>query len=348
MDGKKQVLALGIILIDETIQPRVELNVEHVEDLETAYQTGKEVGCPTVWKIGDTYKLAKGFHRIAAMKRANLSKAEFLVREGTEEECAVDALCSNQTHGLKRTNPDKQRCVEGLLKLKPDWSNGKIAEESGVSVSTISKVRTQLEDKRDIPKVERRKGRDGKSRASERAVVKPKQATPAHAFAPDIFEYIQPESLEADEPASGDSTLQKSSSTDSAGADPCEPTIHPEFMPNAIEAANAVEVLSTWISRLASLRSDMSNCYPKRHVLARRIDLPELLGEIDDMIARLDGQRPEFPCPSCCGTTHLESGRACLICDTWGMIGREHYNNTKASWKKTMPRYLALKNGVEG
>ena len=41
--------------------------------------------------------------------------------------------CSNRNHGLKRSPADKRRCVQELLKLKPEWSNPKLAERAGVA-----------------------------------------------------------------------------------------------------------------------------------------------------------------------------------------------------------------------
>jgi len=99
-----------------------------------------------------------------------------VIKEGTEDDCAIESPCSNQTHGLKRNNADKQRCIEQLLKLKPEWSTPKVAEEAGVGDGFVEKVRVGLESKGTIPKVEKREGRDGKLRNATQQKPKPEPA----------------------------------------------------------------------------------------------------------------------------------------------------------------------------
>nr|WP_246173703.1 hypothetical protein [Limnoglobus roseus] len=72
---------------------------------------------------------------------AGLTELKFKVYDGTEDECAIDAAASNQGHGLKRSNADKRRCVEMLLKLLPEHAASVIAEKAGVSGEMVAEVR---------------------------------------------------------------------------------------------------------------------------------------------------------------------------------------------------------------
>ncbi len=379
-----EVLALDNIVVDETIQPRVKLDEEHILELMEAYQEEQPVAAPTVWKIGDKYKLAEGFHRVVALKRLKRPHAEFVVRVGTEEACALDALCSNRSHGLKRSSADKRRCVRQLLKLKAAWSNPSVAKLAGVSDKLVNSVRGELEAEESIPKSEKRLGADGKDRAAihnkpvpqprkaevpekitspvpkpmlidanpaqraKRDVDEPEPAAPVNRMAkPDDSE----DSLEAllgraemwdesplpvDEPSPQVEYARK--------ADVGEPPIDPRFMPNAGEAADYVALFGTWKAKLNSLKSEVNKAFPEGHALASRIDVSAFVGEIKSMVERLDSQLPEFPCPRCCGTGQSEEGDECKVCEGYGITDREHYDGMKGMWKKSMSRYVVLKN----
>lgn len=365
MSHKTQKLSLENIIVDESIQPRARgVNEEHVQQLVEAYTDGQDIPLPTVWTIGSKYKLAKGFNRIAAMKRCKFAEAEFIVRHGSEDECAIDALTSNKTHGLNRTAEDKRRCVQELLKLKPEWTNPKLAEAAGVSNSYVGGIRKEMEAIEAIPKLEEREGKDGRIRKSTQkkplANVIPNHVAPpptsaAKKPAAPVNRMAKPDdsedSLEAllsraemwdesplpvDEPSPQVEYTRK--------ADVGEPPIDPRFMPNAGEAEAAVEQFKSWKAKLNSLKSEIAKAYPAGHVLANRIDVPAIVGELSGIVERLDSQWPEFPCPRCCGTGKSEEGDDCPVCDSYGITDRQHYGGNKSFWKKSMSRYVVLKN----
>lgn len=142
-------IKLEDIDVDWDLQPRANgLDQSHVDELADAYRGDRAVEPPTVWRIADgwdetqfVYRLSQGFHRFQAMTRAGLTEAKFLVRHGTADECAIDAACSNRDHGLKRTNADKRRAVEILLKRLPKESDRAIAERAGVHHDLVASCR---------------------------------------------------------------------------------------------------------------------------------------------------------------------------------------------------------------
>ncbi|QEL18288.1 ParB N-terminal domain-containing protein [Limnoglobus roseus] len=138
-----QILRLDDIEVDNSIQPRAKgLDGGHVDDLAAAYTAGADIPPPVVWNLGgERFRLSQGYHRLKGAKKAKLTELKCEVRRGTETDCAIDSATSNQGHGLKRSNDDKRRCVELLLKLLPEHTDTVIAEKAGVAQSFVAERR---------------------------------------------------------------------------------------------------------------------------------------------------------------------------------------------------------------
>ncbi len=116
---------------------------------------------------------------------------------GTDTDWRIDAACSNQKHGLKRTNEDKRRCVGILFEALPSSSNRSIAEMAGVSHEFVGQLRPQTPPQVstvDTSEPVRVTGKDGKQyqasspKASEtkgqtQSAAKPKVAKAAEVAA---------------------------------------------------------------------------------------------------------------------------------------------------------------------
>jgi hypothetical protein len=78
---------------------------------------GEEFPPPTVFTIdGITYRLADGFHRMAAYRRAHpdVQEIQCEVRTGDLEDAVLFACGANASHGLPRSNSDKRKAVQAL------------------------------------------------------------------------------------------------------------------------------------------------------------------------------------------------------------------------------------------
>lgn len=75
------------------------------------------------------------------------------------------ALSANATHGLKRSNSDKRRCVEIALKEWPKLSARRIAEMCGVHVDMVIARKPAQVSESDTSKVT---GKDGKEYPAHR------------------------------------------------------------------------------------------------------------------------------------------------------------------------------------
>lgn len=121
-----------------------------------------------VYYDGAEYWLADGFHRLAAWKRVE-SLPLFIhakVYSGDRRAAILHAAGANADHGLRRTNADKRRSVETLLR-DGEWgkmSDGEIAEKCKVDRKTVGNIRRELISTMEIPELTTRVGADGKTR----------------------------------------------------------------------------------------------------------------------------------------------------------------------------------------
>ncbi|MCL2622942.1 MAG: hypothetical protein FWD31_04665 [Planctomycetaceae bacterium] len=94
----------------------------------------------------DTFWLASGFHRFAALEKVDCKIIPVDVYEGDQIDAQYISMTANTAHGLRRTNADKRKAVK--MALEHLWtyqlSNVAIAEIIGVSDKFIAKVRDEL------------------------------------------------------------------------------------------------------------------------------------------------------------------------------------------------------------
>jgi len=181
-------LALSKIRRDGGTQSRVGLHeptiLEYIEVLESGrnFTTGV-----TVFYDGSEYWLADGFHRCAAYERFGADVVDAEVKQGSRREAVLHSVGANAEHGLKRTNADKRRAVELLLR-DDEWvkaSDRWIAEKCGVSYEFVRKLRPEVSTvDTSTPKA----GQDGKTYSPPRTATSPgaerKRQAPAQVTPP--------------------------------------------------------------------------------------------------------------------------------------------------------------------
>lgn len=140
------MLELEQIRIDGGTQSRVELNQETVAEYAQAFTDGAEFPPVVVFFDGASYWLADGFHRYFGARDAGESAIAVQVINGTQRDAVLYSLKANATHGLRRTNADKRKAVETLLKDAEwaAWSDRKIAEVCGVGNQLVGEVRRAI------------------------------------------------------------------------------------------------------------------------------------------------------------------------------------------------------------
>ncbi len=95
---------------------------------------------------GTQYWPGDGFHRIAAARRIARETISADVRDGGQRDALLLAASANANHGLRRTQADKRRSIETLLR-DPEWarwSDRQIGKACAVDHKTVAKVRAEL------------------------------------------------------------------------------------------------------------------------------------------------------------------------------------------------------------
>jgi hypothetical protein len=152
---------------DGGTQPRGEILIAIIDDYAEQMLAGAEFPPVVVFFDGRDYWLADGFHRARAWHKAFPTKPLVCdVHQGTQAEAKWYSYGANQTHGLRRTNEDKQRAVKAALQHPQGASKSdrQIAEHVGVHHDTVGRHRKELQAStvgiRQSPK---RQGKDGRT-----------------------------------------------------------------------------------------------------------------------------------------------------------------------------------------
>jgi hypothetical protein len=127
-------------------QMRVEMRPETVNDYANDMLDGAVFPPIIVFHDGCDFWLADGFHRVEAGRKIDRETIVAEIREGSARDAILHGIGSNAAHGLRRTQADKRRAVERLLK-DPEWarwSDRKIAEVARVDHKTVGTIRRDL------------------------------------------------------------------------------------------------------------------------------------------------------------------------------------------------------------
>ncbi len=131
---------------DGGAQMRVEMKPDTVREYADDMAAGAVLPPVVVYHDGTNYWLGDGFHRVAAARKLDHETIDAEVRDGGERDAILCGVGSNASHGLRRTQADKRRAVERLLRDEEwgKWSNRKIAEAAKVDHKTVAAVRRDL------------------------------------------------------------------------------------------------------------------------------------------------------------------------------------------------------------
>ena len=177
-------LRLDLIRTDGGTQTRAEVREDVVREYADAMTDGATFPAVTVFYDGSEYWLADGFHRYAAARLLNWLEIDADVRQGTRRDAVLHSVGANAQHGLRRTNADKRRAVETLLRDEEwqGWSNRKIAEVCGVSEFMVREARPAICEK--IADTPRKVERNGTTYTQNTANIGKRPAPPPPAPAP--------------------------------------------------------------------------------------------------------------------------------------------------------------------
>ena len=158
--------AIDRINLDPSTQCRAAIDPQVVTEYAEAMRAGSEF--PPVLLFGDEDEawIGDGWHRVVAASSLKCMDIQADLQPGGRLGAIQCALRANSTHGQRRTNADKRRCVEIALREFPDLSSRAIAEMSDVSHTLVESVRPATGKVANEP--EERKGKDGAKRKGKR------------------------------------------------------------------------------------------------------------------------------------------------------------------------------------
>lgn len=152
------------IRIDGGTQMRAVIDDETVAEYAERYRTGAKMPPLVVFYDGADYWLADGFHRVQALLASETPNALCEIHSGTQRDAVLYACGANAVHGIRRTNADKRRAVETMLR-DPEWvrwPDNRIARQCGVSQPFVSALRSSYNDYKidaDTPRLVERGGK---------------------------------------------------------------------------------------------------------------------------------------------------------------------------------------------
>jgi hypothetical protein len=144
---------------------RVKLDESVIQEYAEAMEHKAQFPPITVFYDEIDYWCVDGFHRIAAALKKGETRISAIIKDGSLLQAQLYSFGVNKTHGLRRTNEDKRKAVEGAL--EHDKGSGRtdsvIAEHCGVTHELVRTVRASLESGGRICQVNERIGKDGKT-----------------------------------------------------------------------------------------------------------------------------------------------------------------------------------------
>ena len=170
--AEPELVHLNSIKTNGSTQMRAGLNADTVAEYREAMQESGWGDFPPIVTFydGSIHWLADGFHRLAAWQSVGVSvsdsKVPAIVKTGGQRDAILYAASANAVHGLRRTNADKRRAVEVLLRDEEwrQWSDQEIARRCAVDPKTVGTIRREMYPPTlEIPESTMRTGADGRT-----------------------------------------------------------------------------------------------------------------------------------------------------------------------------------------
>lgn len=172
-------LPVDAIRTDGGTQPRSGITLDVVAEYTDVYRADPLRMPPVaVTYDGSAYWLVDGFHRLEAAKTAGLDHMRAIVEPGTQADAQWRSYAANASHGLRRTNADKERAIRAALRHAnaATLSNSALAAHLGVTDKSVAKYRQEMESTSEIPKSTVRTGADGRTINTANIGAKPSPA----------------------------------------------------------------------------------------------------------------------------------------------------------------------------
>jgi phage N-6-adenine-methyltransferase len=148
------MMQIADIRLDGGTQSRAVIDQHVITEYSAAMSGGASFPPVVVFYDGADYWLADGYHRIHAAGMLGLDTIDVDIRQGGRRDAVLFSVGANAAHGLRRTNADKRRAVEVLLRDEEwaGWSDREIARRCGVSHTFVAETRSLATVASDAPR----------------------------------------------------------------------------------------------------------------------------------------------------------------------------------------------------
>src|SRR6266700_1793568 len=170
MSGKAAVQASGSFYLDdnsptvsiETLSLEGSPRLAGVNQNHVARLAEIDTPLPPILVHRRTMRVIDGMHRlrVAELKGRDQIAVEFF--DGDDQEAFLLSVKQNVTHGLPLSLADRKAAAARILGWNREFSDSSIAAMTGLSDKTVAAVRKRSTS--DIPRLNARIGRDGRSR----------------------------------------------------------------------------------------------------------------------------------------------------------------------------------------
>jgi uncharacterized ParB-like nuclease family protein len=323
---------LSVVRVDPSIQMRKSINGKVVKEYAEIFDVLPPL---TVFHDGKTFWLADGFHRHSAAKSIGREQVLCVVKEGTKRDAILFACGANSTHGLRRSNEDKRRAVECLLKDEEwsQWSDRKIADVAGVSHMFVASVRRRAESQVETVSTSGSSSRIGIDGKNYPETQPPKENIEPQSEAPkaDPPEPTDPPQESADEEWE-EVDLE---SEEQSGSELFLPSKEPEVKvdPGIPEWKQNRHIIDRLRVRINELIRDVDDVpalpgFERLHQYRRTI-----IRDLDSIKNNIVGCTPEYLCPYCLG-----NDRDCVGCGGRGWLSSHEFKQAPKEMRDEVTR----------
>lgn len=153
-----EMVPLDRLRLDGGTQMRAETDRAYQDELAALFDEDNPTYPPilpplTAFYDGKDYWLADGFTRQGAARELGTRYVPVVVKKGTQEDAVVFACGANESHGMRRTQADREKAVRTLLSI-PKYRNvgvSKIKELCRVGHELAKRIREEM-----LPEEERK------------------------------------------------------------------------------------------------------------------------------------------------------------------------------------------------
>jgi ParB-like chromosome segregation protein Spo0J len=144
------------------------IDAAHVETLKEL-----EGNWPPIVVAAADRTVVDGLHRVHAALALGLTRLPCVYFVGGEDDAYVEFVHRNIAHGLPLSRRDRESAATRLLRMRPEWSDRRIAAVCGLAAGTVARVRRGSECSTDeVAQLNARVGRDGRHRPVDRGAVR--------------------------------------------------------------------------------------------------------------------------------------------------------------------------------